>query len=209
MWCAESDSFRFRIELHDRPLTRRGVLSTIGSIYDPNGYLAPVTLRGKQILQQMCKDKLDWDSPVPEYLHPQWEKWRREIVWSIVYVYEVTKCSSRDCQFIGEFFLYKRIETFHESKRCCETTEVRPRDKFDWCTKWTERSIMWEESRSCSRLFAKEWMRVDSIQVERRSILVTWAGHGKVWFVVYATHLNHYCYKLAANLMMRHCEHSW
>ena len=135
MWCAESDSFRFRIELHDRPLTRRGVLSTIGSIYDPNGYLAPVTLRGKQILQQMCKDKLDWDSPVPEYLHPQWEKWRREIVWSIVYVYEVTKCSSRDCQFIGEFFLYKRIETFHESKRCCETTEVRPRDKFDWCTK--------------------------------------------------------------------------
>ena len=80
MWCAESDSFRFRIELHDRPLTRRGVLSTIGSIYDPNGYLAPVTLRGKQILQQMCKDKLDWDSPVPEYLHPQWEKWRREIV---------------------------------------------------------------------------------------------------------------------------------
>ena len=39
MWCAESDSSRFRIELHDRPLTRRGVLSTIGSIYDPNGYL--------------------------------------------------------------------------------------------------------------------------------------------------------------------------
>ena len=47
MWCAESDSFRFRIELHDRPLTRRGVLSTIGSIYDSNGYLAPVTLTGK------------------------------------------------------------------------------------------------------------------------------------------------------------------
>ena len=35
MWCAESDSSRFRIEFHDRPLTRRGVLSTIGSIYDP------------------------------------------------------------------------------------------------------------------------------------------------------------------------------
>ena len=55
-------------------------MSTIGSIYDPNGYLAPVTLKVKQILQQMCKDNLDWESPVPEYLHPQWEKWRREIV---------------------------------------------------------------------------------------------------------------------------------
>ena len=40
----------------------------------------PVTLRGKQILQQMCIDKLDWDSPVPEYLNLQWEKWRREII---------------------------------------------------------------------------------------------------------------------------------
>ena len=55
-------------------------VSTTGSIYDPNGSLAPVTLRGKQTLQQMCKDKLDWDSPLPEYLHPQWEKRRREIV---------------------------------------------------------------------------------------------------------------------------------
>ena len=44
------------------------------------GYMAPVTLRGKQILQQTCKDKLDWNSPVPEYLHRQWEKWRREIL---------------------------------------------------------------------------------------------------------------------------------
>ena len=69
--CVENDSFRFHIELRDRPLTRRGVLSTIGSIYDPNGYLGPVTLKGKRILQQMCRDKLDWDSPVPEYLHPQ------------------------------------------------------------------------------------------------------------------------------------------
>ena len=50
LWCVENDSFRFRIELRDRPLTRRGVLSTIGSIYDPNGCISPVKLKGKQIL---------------------------------------------------------------------------------------------------------------------------------------------------------------
>ena len=75
MWCVESDSFRFRIKLHDRPLTRRGVLSIVGPIYDPNGYLAPITLKGKQILQKMCQDTLDCDSPVPDYLRPEWEKW--------------------------------------------------------------------------------------------------------------------------------------
>ena len=45
-----------------------------------NGYIGPVTLKGKQILQEMCRDKLNWDSPVPEYLHPQWEKRRQEII---------------------------------------------------------------------------------------------------------------------------------
>ena len=80
MWCVENDSFKFRIELRDRPSTRRGILSTVSSIYDPSGYVAPVTLKGKQILQQMCKDKLDWDSPLPESLRPQWEKWRQDIL---------------------------------------------------------------------------------------------------------------------------------
>ena len=43
--CVENNSFQFRIELRDRPLTRRGVLSTVGSIYDPNGSISPVTLK--------------------------------------------------------------------------------------------------------------------------------------------------------------------
>ncbi|CAB4016892.1 Hypothetical predicted protein [Paramuricea clavata] len=75
-WCVENDSLQFRIELQDHPVTRRGILSTVGSIYDPNGYLAPITLKGKQILQQMCRDRLDWDDPVPHNLSAQWEKWR-------------------------------------------------------------------------------------------------------------------------------------
>ena len=79
VWCVEDDCFQFRIELKDRPFTRRGVLSTVCSIYDPHGYVAPVTLKGKQILQQMCRDQLDWDSPIPDTLRPLWEKWRTEI----------------------------------------------------------------------------------------------------------------------------------
>ena len=77
-WCVENDTFQFRIELRDRPFTRRGILSTVSSIYDTNGYVAPVSLKGKQILQQMCRDKLDWDSPIPDNLRPLWERWRLE-----------------------------------------------------------------------------------------------------------------------------------
>ena len=53
-WCIESDTFGFRIELRDKPVTRRGILSAISSVYDPLGAVSPVILNGKQILQALC-----------------------------------------------------------------------------------------------------------------------------------------------------------
>lgn len=34
-WAIESDAFGLRIIVKDQPLTRRGILSTISSVYDP------------------------------------------------------------------------------------------------------------------------------------------------------------------------------
>ncbi len=107
-WCVENDTFGFRIELKDRPLTRRGILSTVSSIYDPNGYVAPVTLIGKQILQQMCKDQLDWDSPLPNDLRPVWEKWRSDI-------HLLEKLHINRCFKPGNFGHVKAIELHHFS----------------------------------------------------------------------------------------------
>ena len=41
-WCIESDILQFRVELKDQLLTRRGILSTISSVFDPLGMLAPL-----------------------------------------------------------------------------------------------------------------------------------------------------------------------
>jgi len=54
IWCVESDTFNFRIERKDKPCTRRGILSTISSIYDPLGFIAKVVFVGKKILQDIC-----------------------------------------------------------------------------------------------------------------------------------------------------------
>ena len=48
-WCVENDSFNFRIELNDRPCTRRGILSTVSSVYYPLDFAAPVVLKRKRI----------------------------------------------------------------------------------------------------------------------------------------------------------------
>lgn len=78
-WCITSDTFKFRIQVKSNPLTRRGVLSTVASIYDPLGLIAPFVLLGKQILQEMCKDKMDWDEELPEHLKSKWELWIKNI----------------------------------------------------------------------------------------------------------------------------------
>ena len=68
-WNIENDAFRFRITLNDKPLPRRCIiLSTVSSIYDPHGLAAPLLLRGKRILQLLCKESMGWDDPKPDKL---------------------------------------------------------------------------------------------------------------------------------------------
>jgi hypothetical protein len=79
-WCIESDSFKLRVILQLKPCTRRGILSTISSIYDPLGFAAPFLLTGRQILQDLCRDKAEWDDPVPEKVRERWEKFRSDLL---------------------------------------------------------------------------------------------------------------------------------
>lgn len=46
-WCAESDQFKFKVNLKDRPHTRRGLLSVVSCIFDLLGFLTPVILPAK------------------------------------------------------------------------------------------------------------------------------------------------------------------
>ena len=75
-WCVEDDTLQFRIILQDKPMTRRGVLATIGSVHDPTGVAGPFLLPGRRVLQMITKEKGDWDDPLTPELRSAWEKWR-------------------------------------------------------------------------------------------------------------------------------------
>ena len=79
-WNIEKDCFTFNITLKDQPPTRRGLLSTVASVYDPLGFAAPYLLSGKKILQEMCRQGSGWDDLLPEHLRPRWERWRKDLV---------------------------------------------------------------------------------------------------------------------------------
>ena len=74
--CVESDCFQFAIVLQDKPCTRRVILLTVSSIFDPLGFVSPLLLDGKSILQELCRHEVGWDDPIPDKVKVKWEKWR-------------------------------------------------------------------------------------------------------------------------------------
>lgn len=78
-WCIRSDQFKFKVNIEQKPLTRRGILSTMSSVYDPLGMLSPVILPARTILQELCRLRTGWDDTVPEHLAQQWTKWTDEL----------------------------------------------------------------------------------------------------------------------------------
>jgi len=58
-WDVERDKFCFKIEARSKPLTRRGLLSSVCSLYDPLGFVAPIVLPAKVILQDLCRRRLE------------------------------------------------------------------------------------------------------------------------------------------------------
>lgn len=76
LWNVESDTFGFTIAIKDKPVTRRGILSVVSSIYDPLGFAAPFILIAKEILQDLCRMNLGWDDQIPED-HLKRETWLR------------------------------------------------------------------------------------------------------------------------------------
>ncbi|KAL2077938.1 hypothetical protein ACEWY4_025623 [Coilia grayii] len=78
-WCVQSDVFKFCISIPERPLTRRGILSTVSSFYDPLGFLAPVIFTAKRILQDLCQRGIGWDDPAPSAVAQEWRDWVEEL----------------------------------------------------------------------------------------------------------------------------------
>ncbi len=56
--------------------TRRGVLATVNCLFDPIGFVAPVTILGRMLLRELSVDSCDWDTPLPEEKLEEWKTWQ-------------------------------------------------------------------------------------------------------------------------------------
>ena len=76
-WSILPDEFYFELNktIPVYSVSRRMILSTVSSIYDPLGFIGPIVLPGKVIFQECTRQKFSWDECVSHELESQWANW--------------------------------------------------------------------------------------------------------------------------------------
>ena len=110
-WCMQSDTFNFKVTLNGKPLTRRGILSMVSSIFDPLGLIAPFVLLGKQLLQELRRHNVDWDEAIPEDIICRFNIWKEEL--PLLQNVKIPRCYKYD-----NFDRIHYVELHHFSDAC-------------------------------------------------------------------------------------------
>ncbi|KAB0801916.1 hypothetical protein PPYR_04102 [Photinus pyralis] len=80
MWSGKTDSLTFKIShSQQRKVTKRIILSETAQIFDPLGLLGACTISAKIVLQDLWREKLDWDESVSNALFERWSRFREQL----------------------------------------------------------------------------------------------------------------------------------
>lgn len=74
-WNKNSDELGIVVKELQKPIkfTKRAILKEIASLYDPNGYLAPVVIVPKMLMQSIWRlNDINWDDEVPHSIKKEW-----------------------------------------------------------------------------------------------------------------------------------------
>ncbi|XP_066599915.1 uncharacterized protein [Prorops nasuta] len=75
LWNPSIDAFGFNVQSTYVPTeetTKRKVLSCLARLFDPLGWLSPIVVQAKILLQDLWIMKIDWDSPLPADMLSRW-----------------------------------------------------------------------------------------------------------------------------------------
>ncbi|XP_043220311.1 uncharacterized protein LOC122389655 [Amphibalanus amphitrite] len=79
-WSLDTDSFSFSAAIKERPMSKRGILAIVGSVYDPFGLISPYVLIARHLLRDLCRIKVGWDECIPKPYQKQWEQWLNDLL---------------------------------------------------------------------------------------------------------------------------------
>ena len=80
-WHCVLDYFRINTTKHQslESPTKRALVSEIASIYDVLGFVSPIVIKAKILLQRVWESKVEWDEEVPQQILDEWSIWRSQL----------------------------------------------------------------------------------------------------------------------------------
>ncbi|KAB0794840.1 hypothetical protein PPYR_11679 [Photinus pyralis] len=97
-WNPDKDSFSYKCQLNDKPCTKRNILSDIARIFDPLGFLSPITLLAKNLMQRLWESKTNWDEVPANSIVKVWRQLKQEMQLrfsSLTYIQRILGYTSR------------------------------------------------------------------------------------------------------------------
>ncbi|XP_063544857.1 uncharacterized protein LOC134753026 [Cydia strobilella] len=81
-WNRQDDMFEITVNLPEMrsPITKRSILSDVARLFDPFGWLAPVIITAKVLIQKLWLSHLGWDDELPSDLTDEWIRYREELI---------------------------------------------------------------------------------------------------------------------------------
>lgn len=78
-WSPKQDYFSYTFQSPTSTTTKRSILSDLARIFDPLGFLAPITFLTKHLMQLLWTTGIGWDEPVPENVLNIWKRYHTEL----------------------------------------------------------------------------------------------------------------------------------
>ncbi|XP_023289117.1 uncharacterized protein LOC111674124 [Orussus abietinus] len=88
MWNPCTDTLSFDLSMKKIPTdimegrrkpTKREMLRVIMSVFDPQGFLAPFTIRSKLLLQNVWRSGIGWDTQLKDEEYELWQRWMKDL----------------------------------------------------------------------------------------------------------------------------------
>ncbi|XP_050516131.1 uncharacterized protein LOC126890993 [Diabrotica virgifera virgifera] len=103
-WEEKCDNFSFGLEIPSSTrCTKRNMLSLVARMFDPLGFLSPITLLLKIWIKKLWTLKVDWDSTVPKEIEIAWEKFQNEfhVLYKIQIPRHIAVTPNSSLSFVG------------------------------------------------------------------------------------------------------------
>lgn len=99
-WSSSSDTFLYNADMQGKLLTKRALLSNISKIFDPCGWLSPVTFTAKAMMQRLWILHIGWDEVPPEDFINEWREFAEQfsLLQNVSIPRHIYPKGSIDCQ---------------------------------------------------------------------------------------------------------------